>query len=323
MTLSDTGLRAPARGRVALEDKVPEGRRRGLLGPRSLVHPPGAGLALVLPAILFVAVFVLAPLAFAVYISLTNWPLIGSVKYIGLQNYTSISNDTTFWHATVYTLAYTAIVTGPIFVLGYALAILVRSNRRGSVFLRTAIFLPYVIGLSTLSFITLLEVQPNNGAVNVVLRGLHLSDGTTAWLVNPVPATAVICVLVVWFASGLTMMLLMAGMQGISSDMYESAEIDGASWWDKELHITVPMLRRTIALSLILSVIGSFLAFNQFYILTQGGPGTSTTTVVMWIYERAFVELHLGAATTLSLILILVVGLVSALQFVLLRGGDK
>jgi len=298
-------------------------RRPSYRRSRNLTHPARTGMLLVAPAFAFVVLLVLLPLCFAVYISLTNWPLIGSVKYIGLQNYTSISNDTTFWHATVYTLAYTAIVTGPIFVLGYALAILVRSNRRGSVFLRTAIFLPYVIGLSTLSFITLLEVQPNNGAVNVVLRGLHLSDGTTAWLVNTVPATAVICVLVVWFASGLTMMLLMAGMQGISSDMYESAEIDGASWWDKELHITIPMLRRTIALSLILSVIGSFLAFNQFYILTQGGPGTSTTTVVMWIYERAFVELHLGAATTLSLILILVVGLVSALQFVLLRGGDK
>jgi multiple sugar transport system permease protein len=190
------------------------------------------------------------------------------------------------------------------------------------VFFRTAVFLPYVIGLSTLSFITLLEVQPNSGIVNVVLHKLHISDGTTAWLVNTVPATAVICLLVIWFAAGLTMMLLMAAMQGIPTHLYESADLDGASWWDKELRITVPMLRRTIALSLILSVIGSFLAFNQFYILTQGGPGTSTTTVVMWIYERAFVELHLGAATTLSLVLVIVVGLVSAIQFLLLRGDD-
>jgi multiple sugar transport system permease protein len=199
------------------------------------------------------------------------------------------------------------------------MAVLVRSNRRGSVFFRTAVFLPYVIGLSTLSFITLLEVQPNSGIVNVILDKLRISDGTTAWLVNTVPATAVICLLVIWFAAGLTMMLLMAGMQGIPSEVYESADIDGASWWDKEFRITMPMLRRTIALSLILSVIGSFLAFNQFFILTQGGPGTSTTTVVMWIYERAFVELHLGAATMLSLVLVVVVGVVSAIQFFLLR----
>jgi multiple sugar transport system permease protein len=284
-----------------------------------LTHRPRTGMLLVAPAFLFVLMLVLVPLGFAVYISLTDWPLIGSVKYIGLQNYTTIGNDTTFWHATMYTLIYTAIVTGPIFVLGYALAVLVRSNRRGAVFFRTAVFLPYVIGLSTLSFVTLLEVQPNTGIANVVLKKLHITDGTTAWLVNTVPATAVVCTLVIWFAAGLTMMLLMAGMQGIPSEVYESADLDGASWWDKELRITIPMLRRTIALSLILSVIGSFLAFNQFYILTQGGPGTSTTSVVMWIYERAFVELHLGAATTLSLVLVVVVGLVSALQFFLLR----
>ena len=295
--------------------------RRGHRG-RSLTHPARTGMLLVAPAFLFVVFLVLVPLGFAVYISLTDWPLIGSVKYIGLRNYRTIGDDATFWHATLYTLIYTAIVTGPIFVLGYALAVLVRSNRRGSVFFRTAVFLPYVIGLTTLSFITLLEVQPNTGMANVILRKLHISNGTTAWLVNTVPATAVICVLVVWFAAGLTMMLLMAAMQGIPGDIYESADLDGASWWDKEMRVTIPMLRRTIALSLILSVVGSFLAFNQFYILTQGGPGTSTTTVVQWIYERAFVELHLGAATTLSLVLVVVVGLVSAIQFFLLRGDD-
>lgn len=289
---------------------------------RSLTHPPRTGVLLVAPAFMFVLLLVVAPLIFAVVISLTNWPLIGSVRFIGLENYTNIHADTTFWHATVYTLVYTAVVTGPIFLLGYAFALLVRSNRRGTVLFRTAIFLPYVIGLSTLSFITLLEVQPGNGAVNVVLRALHLSDGSTAWLVDTVPATAVVCVLVVWFASGLTMMLLMAGMQGIPHEVFESAALDGTSWWSRELWVVLPLLRSTVALSLILSVIGSFLAFNQFWILTQGGPGTSTTTVVMWIFERGFVELHLGAATALSLVLVVVVGLVSALQFLLLRERD-
>lgn len=292
-------------------------RRRG-----SLTHPARTGMLLVAPAFLFTLALVVVPLGFAVYISLTNWPLIGHVKFVAFDNYQRIGQDTTFWHATLYTLLYTAIVTVPIFVLGYTMAVLVRSNRRGSVFFRTAVFLPYVIGLSTLSFITLLEVQPGTGAVNALLKFLGVTDGQTAWLVNAVPATAVICVLVIWAASGLTMMLLMAGMQAIPHEVYESADLDGAGWWAKELRVTLPLLRRTIALTLILSVIGSFLAFNQFYILTQGGPGTSTTTVVMWIYERAFVELHLGAATTLSLILVVVVGVISALQFFALRDED-
>ena len=128
--------------------------------------------------------------------------------------------------------------------------------------------------------------------------------------------------LVVWGVSGLTMMLLMSGMQAIPSDVYESAELDGASWWQQERQVTLPMLRRTIAMSLIISVIGSFLAFTQFYILTQGGPGSETTTVVMSIYKRAFVQLQLGAATALSLVLVVVIGLVTAAQFWLLREKD-
>jgi multiple sugar transport system permease protein len=289
---------------------------------RTPTHRPITGLTLVAPAVLFAVAFVLVPLVFAIYISLTDWPLIGKYHFVGFQNYAQIGDDQTFWHATVYTLTYTAIVTVPILLIGYAMAVFVRENKRGATFFRTIFFLPYVIGLSTLSFLALLELQPGSGAINAVLHGLHITDGQTAWLVNTVPGTAAICVLVVWAVSGLTMMLIMAGMQGIPSDVYESAELDGAGWWDRELRITVPMLRRTIAMSLILSIIGSFLAFNQFYILTQGGPGTSTTTVVMWIYERAFVQLHLGSATALSIVLIVVVALVSAAQFRLLRVKD-
>ncbi len=169
----------------------------------------------------------------------------------------------------------------PIFVVGYGLAVLVRANRRGSTFFRTAFFLPYVVGLATESFMTAAGTAAQLRCSSTSCwRSSALTDGTTAWLVGHLPRHGGRCVLVVWYASGLTMMLLMAGMQGIPRDVYESAEVDGASWWDTELRITLPLLRRTIALSLILSVIGSFLAFNQFYILTQGGPGTSTTTVV-------------------------------------------
>jgi len=132
-------------------------------------------------------------------------------------------------------------------------------------------------------------------------------------------APGAICVFVIWFASGLTMMILMGGMQGISRELYEAADVDGATWWQKERGITIPMLRRNIALSLIISVIGSFLAFNQFFILTEGGPGTSTEPVVMWIYQEAFIAYHLGYATAGAIALVVVVGIISAAQFYLLR----
>ncbi|MFC7623366.1 carbohydrate ABC transporter permease [Microlunatus sp. GCM10028923] len=290
--------------------------------PRSLTHPPRTGLLLVLPAVIFVSVFVLAPLLVAVYISLTNFPLIGDYRFIGLENYAQAFTDPAFGWSIVYTLIYTAIVTLPILLLGYTLAVLVRSNRRGAKVLRTVFFIPYVVGLTTLSFLMVLEAQPDSGMINLILKWVGLTDGSTAWLVDGRLGTILICGLVVWGVSGLTMMLLMSGMQGIPSDVYESAELDGAGWWRTERHITLPMLRRTIALSLIISVIGSFLAFTQFFILTQGGPGSQTTTVVMAIYKRAFVQLQLGAATAMSLLLVVIIGLVTAAQFWLLREKD-
>jgi multiple sugar transport system permease protein len=314
---------AEARTRAAAQATARGRRRRRILGGTgSLTHPPGTGLALVTPALLFVTAFVLVPLVFAVYISLTNWPLIGAYEFVGLDNYASIAQDAAFWKSVLYTLLYTALVTLPILVVGYLMAVVVRANRRGSTVLRTIFFLPYVIGLSTLSFLTVLEAQPGSGAFNVVLEALGITDGNTAWLVNGPLATGLIVVLVIWGVSGLTMVLLASGMQSIPRDVYESAQMDGASWWERELHITIPMLRRTIAMSLILSVIGSFLAFTQFFVLTQGGPGTDTTPIVLYIYQRAFVQLQVGAATALSIVLIIVIALISAGQFWLLRETD-
>ncbi|MCI2237140.1 sugar ABC transporter permease [Paenibacillus sp. TRM 82003] len=301
----------PARGRRAAAGSSSRGN--------SLTHPTRTGLLLVLPALAFVVVFVLVPLVFAVYMSMTNWPLIGSYEFTGLRNYVGVAQDPVFWKSVGYTLLYTAIVTLPILVVGYALAVVVRSNRRGSTFFRTVFFLPYVIGLTTLSFLVVLEAQPSSGAVNIVLERLGITDGTTAWLADGPLATGLICVMIIWAVSGLTMVLLMGGMQGIPREVYESAEMDGASWWQRERSITAPMLRRTIAMSLVISVIGSLLAFTQFYVLTRGGPGTDTQTVVMYIYQRGFVQLQLGAASALSIVLVLVIGLVTAAQFRLLR----
>jgi multiple sugar transport system permease protein len=280
------------------------------------------GMILVSPAFALVAVFVLFPLGFAVYISLTNWPLIGSYRFTGGRNYSELVHDPAFIHSVLFTLLYTAIVTGPILLVGYAMAVLVRANRRGSVFFRTAFFLPFIVGLATESFMLLLELQPDSGAADWALGKLGLAHANTAWTVHYGLALTAICVFVVWFASGLTMMLLMAGMQGIPHELYEAANVDGATWWQKERRITLPLLRRNIALSLIISVIGSFLAFNQFYILTEGGPGTSTQPVVMWIYEEAFVQYHLGYATAGAIALVVVIGIISAAQFYLLRDGD-
>jgi multiple sugar transport system permease protein len=277
---------------------------------------------LVAPAIAVVGVFILYPLAFGAYISFTNWPLIGPYHFIGFSNYDALLHDTVFIQSIVFTLEYTAIVTVPILVLGYLLAVFVRSNRFGSVLFRTCFFLPFIIGLSTLSFLTYVELQPGFGTVNVLLSKLHIVGINTPWTANTGLALTAICVLVVWFASGLTMMLLMAGMQSIPEQLYESAEVDGASWWQSERMITIPLLRRSIALSLVISVVGSLLAFNQFFIITDGGPGSSTQSVVMQIYETFNSSMSVGSASAMSVVLVLVVGLIIFLQLRFLGTDD-
>jgi multiple sugar transport system permease protein len=278
------------------------------------------GLLLISPALAFVAVFALFPLAFGIYISLTNWPLIGPYHFIGLANYTSLVHNSVFLQSILFTLKYTAIVTIPIFVVGYALAVFVRANRTGSTVFRTMIFLPYIVGLVTLSFMAVVELQPVSGTANFVLAKLGIVNASTAWLVHTGLALTAISILVIWLASGFTMMLLMAGMQAIPQEIYESARVDGASWWSAEWNLTVPLLRRSIALSLIVSVVFSFLAFNQFFIMTDGGPGTSTVPVVMAIYDTAFADMNVGLASAMSVVLVVVVGLITFVQFRFLQG---
>jgi multiple sugar transport system permease protein len=280
------------------------------------------GLLLVSPALALVAIFTLIPLGFGVYMSLTNWPLVGSYNFIGLANYQALIHNTLFIQSIVFTLKYTAIVTLPILIIGYALAVLVRSNRRGAVLFRTLIFLPFIVGLTTESYMAVVELQPQSGTANFVLGKIGIVKNTTAWLVHTGLALTAICVLVVWFASGLTMMLLMAGMQSVPEELYESAKVDGASWWSAERRVTMPLLQRSIVLSLVISVIGSFLAFNQFYIMTMGGPGTSTLPVVMSIVNTGFSSFDIGLASAMSVVLIIVVGVISFAQFRFLQRGQ-
>jgi multiple sugar transport system permease protein len=292
------------------------------MAAKSITKPGRLGFMLTVPSLLLVLALVILPLGYAVIISMTNFPLVGPYHYVGLANYRTIFHDSQFLHAILLTVVYTAIVTGPIFAVGYGLAMLTRSNRRGSTLLRTMFFLPYIVGLTFESFILYVELQPDSGGVNFLLRKLGLTDGSTAWLVHTVPGMVAICVLVVWFSSGLTMVLMLGGMQSVPRELYESAALDGAGRWRTELRITLPLLRQPIALSLILSVIGSFLAFNQFEILTQGGPGTSTTPVVLWIYQVAFTQGLIGKATAGALLLVVAVAVISAGQFILLRDPE-
>jgi len=281
------------------------------------------GFLLTIPALILVIGVVVVPIGFAIWISLNNWPLFGDINFNGVANYVHIFSDPVFLQTIGFTLLYTVVVTPPILVFGYLLAAFVRGNRPGTRIFRTLFFLPTVVGLTTLSFLFYVELRPGGGLVDIVLGALHLSDGQTIWQTNWVLSLFAVSALVVWFAVGTTMMLLLGGMQSISAEIYEAALIDGASAWQRETRITLPLIRRNIAMALVLSVIGSFLAFQQFLIITNGGPGTQTTTIVMWVFHKAFVDQQIGTATAMGVVVMVVIALLTSIQLFLLRDREE
>jgi multiple sugar transport system permease protein len=289
-------------------------RRRRFSQRRAL-----AGYLFVLPCVVFTAVFFIAALAMTLWMSLNDWPLLGKPSFAGLGNYRELLQDRSFWASLLFTTKYTLVVTPPLFLVAFGLALLVQRRARLVGAFRTAYFLPVVIGMSVASLLWAWMFNDQVGILSDVLMRLGLVQEPVPWLSESGNALASIVAMVVWKAAGFTMVLLLVGMQGIPDDLTEAARIDGATWWQRMRHVTVPLLRRTIALALVISVIGSYLAFEQFFILTHGGPRNSTITVVYWIYRAAFTYFRLGYAAAMSVILLVILVGLSALQLYVLR----
>jgi multiple sugar transport system permease protein len=310
-----------ARGAVAARSS--QGRR---LWPRRrspLTRARGrAGILLVSPAVVLVLVFFVVPLVLVAWMSLHNWPLLGTPRFIGGANYGEMISDDTFRASLWFTTKYTLIVTPIQLALGYLLASMVRGRLPGVRVFRTIYFLPVVVGFAAGAYVFYVMMQPQVGVVDAILGGLGIVDPSTGWLTNPSLALVVVIVLVTWKTVGTAMILFMVAMQGVSQELYEAAEVDGAGWWRKELSITLPLVRRTTALVLILTVTGSFLAFDQFFILTQGGPNSATLTTVLWIYTNAFVRYRLGYSATLCVVVLAILIVLSIGQIRILRTED-
>lgn len=287
-------------------------RRRGLLG-----------FLLSLPAFILLGLFFLWPLLRTVYMSLNDWPLLGAPEFIGFDNYVKAATDGQFLSAVGFTFFYTAVMTPILLVLAFALAFLVRRGRRAHRFFQTIYFLPVVIGLASGSYIWFFMWQSDIGPTTQLLGDWGLVSPTKNYFADFWSAFAIVVAMVTWKVVGLQMLLVLAGIQAIPEEVTEAARIDGATSWQSFWYITVPLLRPTLALVLVFSVAGSLLAFDQFYIMTTGGPAGSTLTAVYEIYRNGFVKFDVGYASALSILLMLVLGLVSAGQMLLLRNSDN
>jgi multiple sugar transport system permease protein len=277
------------------------------------------GLLFVLPAVAFTVVFFLIPLVMTVFMSLHDWPLLGDHQFIGIENYVNLASDRQFWNSLWFTTRYTLLITPVIFFLAFGLALLINLPLHGVGVFRTIYFLPVVIGLGTSSLLWVWLLHDRVGVINAILVGLGLIDRPIVWLADPNYAMTAIVMSVVWKTVGFTMILLLTGMQAIPLELYEAAKVDGASYMGRLRYITLPLLRRTFALALILSVIGSYLGFDQFFIMTAGGPQNSTISVVYWIYKNSFTNFQLGYGASMSIVLLVVLVILSVIQLRLLR----
>ncbi|KQW14117.1 sugar ABC transporter permease [Streptomyces sp. Root369] len=313
-------MQVKAPDREAVEPLVrTERRQRRLWHSRTL-----QGLGYATPTAVFVAVLFVLPLLLVGRMSLHDWPLLAGDQGANTpENYTDVTDSTLFWPAVRFTLLYTGIVTVVLLGLALLLALLVQESRPGTGFFRTVYFLPGALGLASASLLFWGMYSPTTGPLSRPLEELGLVDGPVSFLGTPTSALLSTVFLVVWKFAGFYMLILLVGLQRIPHELYEAARMDGAGRGQIFRSITLPLLRPSLALSLLLCVTGSLLAFDQFFVLTKGGPDNSTVTVVQLIYREAFQRLDLGTAAALSIIVLAALLLLNALQFRGLRHADE
>jgi multiple sugar transport system permease protein len=268
----------------------------------------------VAPALLFVAVFVVIPFGQLIVMSMTDRSLLGGGKFVGFMNYVRIWNDSGFWRALLFTVKYMIVLTPILMILGFALALLTADNTRLKRLTRTIIFLPVVIGLSSSSLLWFWLFDEQVGLLNKLLVDLRIIAQPMVWFASADLAFWAIVISITWKVVGFGMVLFIAAIQSIDREILEAAIIDGAGYWKRALLIVVPLSRRIILLATLVSAIGSMLAFDQFYIMTSGGPRGQTFTAVYWIYQNSFVSFRLGYGAALSIVLTLIIFVFATLQ---------
>jgi multiple sugar transport system permease protein len=278
------------------------------------------GFLYVLPALLFVSVFTLYPFIRMFWISLHDWDLLTPPEYVGSANFRRALDDDEFWRSFRYTLKYTILITPILIAGGYLLALLTSVNTPLRRFTRGVVFIPVVIGLAASSLLWYWLFSARYGLINQALIELGIIDKPILWLgVDPNTSTWAIIISITWKVLGFGMILFVAAIQAIPQEITEAATVDGANAWQRTTRVTVPLTMRTILLVTLVSVIGSLLAFDQFFIMTAGQPLNKTATSVFYAYQESFPNTHLGYGSALFLILAFFILLFTVTQMFLTR----
>jgi multiple sugar transport system permease protein len=263
------------------------------------------------PTAVFVVALFVVPLLLVIKMSVSRWPLLSGDQGINApDNFEKAIDHRFFIDSVVFTVKYTVLATVLLLVLGLGLALLVQESSRWNNLLRASFLIPSALGLASASLLFYVFYSPYASPLAPLMK----SWGFT-FLGSPTAALVSTTFLIVWRYAGFYMVLMLVGLQGIPADVFEAARSDGATRWQTFRKVTLPLLRPTLALTTVLCVTGSLLAFEQFYILTKGGPDNSTITVVQLIYMVAFQgQNDLGVAAAISVIVLVALVVVNALQ---------
>ena len=263
-----------------------------------------------LPIVVMLTVFMFYPIVKSVVMSLTNWSgMTDDWEWVGLNNYIRIfTNMPEYWRAMKVNVIYALIATAVQLTLGFLLAVLVINMRpRWQSFYKIALYLPVIIPAAAISVMWRYIYTPEYGLINQFLRAIGLEELCRAWTADPDTALGAVIVTNTWRYAGFTMVLYYVAMLDIPKDVLESAQIDGANRWHLIRYFYLPLTRGTTEINLILTITGCLRAFDIFYLLTSGGPGTSTKVVSMWIMETAFQSYKYGRALAMSIVLFVIV----------------
>jgi len=273
-------------------------------------------LFVVLPMLLFI-IFAIAPMFFACYLSFTSFKFTSPPKWIGLSNFAMLQQDRIFKIAFVNTAIYTIGVVPSGMALSLAVALLLNQRIRGIVVFRAAYYLPVITSTVASAVVWMWMFAPDVGILNRVLAIFGLPP--QRWLLDTKLALPSVMFMSVWRGLGYSMIIYLAALQGIPEHLYEAAEIDGAGSWHKFWSITLPLLKATTFFIFVTSVIDSFQVFGSVYVMTGGGPGYATTTLVHQIYLNAFKYLRMGYGAAQALVLFVIIFVLSMINWFFLR----
>ncbi|BDP44166.1 sugar ABC transporter permease (plasmid) [Deinococcus aetherius] len=293
-------------GRLASQEKQVQLRRRGV-----------TALLMVAPFVLLYLVFLIYPSLRVLQLSLTNADLTGQGEYVGLSNYARLLREPTFWTALLNTLYFILLTVVPNTLVGLGLALLVTRLNRLKGLVLACFFLPYVLPVSVVTNIWNWVLDSNFGIVNT------MTHSTVAWFQDPVWAMPAVAFVTIWWTVGFNILLFIAGLQNIPPEIYEAAALDGASGFRLFRSITWPNLWPVTSLVLLLQLIAQFKIFDQVYLLTAGGPFDKTLVLLLYSYREGFQQQHGGYASTIGVVLMVVILAASLLQSRVLGRGER